>query len=176
MNLFEQKANANLSNFQKNLGANKEIQANYLEAEVDDGFDSDKEEVRVVLPKHKKRSDPSTELLNQLIKQNEALSNAQRKAYKLQSELDKEEIISRYIKLDLNNTQVKLEETSTKMKSYKTSLFKAKVENWVTRVFIMLYMFWCVVSFILKFFATNEVVDFGSVVDSTVCFNGVGCD
>lgn len=141
MNLSEQKVNSNLSSFQKNLKNNKEIQSDYLSAEFEDDEDDEQDEVRVVIP-NKKRVDPSTELLNQLIKQNEALSNAQKKSYKLQSELDKEEIISRYIKLDLNNIQVKLDEMSTKMKIYKKSLFQAKVENWVTRMLILLYMVW----------------------------------
>ena len=135
--------NDTLHMFQKNLDDDTDMQSAYIKAEnVSDS--SDAESCKIVLPKRtkKKHVDTSQELLFQLLRQHKELSKTQKKMYELQSEIDREDVVTRYIKLDLNNTQVKLDETEDKFKVCKNELTIARTENWVTRVCIVMYIFY----------------------------------
>jgi hypothetical protein len=81
--------------------------------------------------------------------------------YQLQSELDKEEVTARYIKLDMNNIQVELNETKDEFKVCKKELkFALKVckkelknsliENWTMRGLVLLYIIFHIYSVITE--------------------------
>ena len=142
--------NNTLNMFQRNLNQDNELKSSYINAENSDSEDSESEieestnACKIVFPNSNrsknKKLDTSQELLSQLIKQHQVSSNTQKKMYKLQSELDKEEITSRYIKLDLNNTQIKLEEYKEQLETSKQQLTNSKIENWTLRSVIFLYI------------------------------------
>ena len=133
--------NNNLHMFQKTLDDDADMQSNFIYAEVESS-DSETEACKIVLPKRpkNKHSDTRHELLFQLLHQNKIISKTQKKLYKLQAEIDTKEVSMRYIKLDLNNTQVKFEETKTKLHTCKKELVQARIENWGVRLFSVLYI------------------------------------
>jgi hypothetical protein len=101
-----------LANFQRSLNENAEEKNQFINAgNSDSDSESESETVRLVLPKKTKREHPiDAMLMEQLIKQQKAYLKAQKTIYKLQTEIDTEEVKTRYIKLDLNNAQVRIEE------------------------------------------------------------------
>lgn len=134
----------NVRIFQKNLDDNQDMQSEYINADhkSDSDSDSDSEICKIMFPKHKRKdnTDTSQELLYQLMRQNEVLSKTQKKIYKLKSELGKEEITARYVKLDLNNAMVKVDEYKQKLDKTNKILHRSRVENWVWRILILLYV------------------------------------
>ena len=64
-------------------------------------------------------------LLSQLI---DILFKTHKKMYKLKSELEKDEITTRYIKIDFNNVQVELDDTKLELKNTKNKLVKSLTE------------------------------------------------
>ena len=142
--------NDNLHMFQKTLDADTDMRSNFLHAEVDSS-DSETESCKIVLPKRPKNnnSDTSRELLFQLLLQHKLLSNTQKKMYKLQAEIDSGEVSMRYVKLDLNTTQVKLDETKVKFKACKKELMHARIENWAVRIYFVLYILYSLYSMIM---------------------------
>lgn len=141
-----------LNMFQKSLASDKDMKNSFVDADADES-DSDDDRCEIIIPKRKKKKsdDTSQELLFQLLKQHQVLAKTQKKMYKLQAEIDKEEISTRYIKLDLNNTQVKLEESEGQLKECQTALVYAKIENWSTRVIFVIYTLYTIWSWILSF-------------------------
>ena len=138
------KTNSNLYMYQKSLDKDSEVKASFIEAENeedDDGSsDSDDHDTcKILIPKSKKKNDTSHDLLVQLIKQNQVLAKTQKKMYKLNSELEKEEVITRFIKLDLNNTQVKLEEFKELLVTANNQLTHVKMENLAFRSLAIMY-------------------------------------
>lgn len=127
--------------FQKTLDNDKDMKNSFINAEVDES-DSEDDTCEIIIPKRKKKKgiDTSQELLFQLIKQHHILSKTQKKMYELQSEIDKEEVSTRYIKLELNNTQVNLEKNNVLMKECRTHLLYAKIENWSVRCIVVAYI------------------------------------
>ena len=146
--------NDNVNIFQKSLKDDTDMQASFISAGNtilhDSNSDSDEETCKIVFPKQKrsKHSDTSQDLLHELIKQQQVLSHTQKKMYKLQSAIDSEEISTRYIKLDLNNTQVKLDETTEKLNVCGKLLNKAIVENFVCKGIIIFGLVYEVYSYI----------------------------
>lgn len=136
-------SNDNLNMYQKNLDDDKEIQESFIKADVlDNESESESEsEYKIVLPKRsKKHSDTSQNLLHQLIYQNERLSKIQKRMYTIKAELDREEIINRYIKLDLNNSQINLKDMKYDFEVCNKELKYARIENWVSRISMLLYI------------------------------------
>ena len=155
-----QSNNSTLHMFQKNLNEDTELKSSYINAEnseSDSDYSDDnndpKNECKIIFPNRSKNKniDTSQELLSQLIKQHQVISNTQKKMYKLKSELDKEEITSRYIKLDLNNTQIKLEESKVQLETSKQQLTNSKIENWTLRSVMLLYFMLKIYFFLYNF-------------------------
>jgi hypothetical protein len=144
--------NNSLNMYQKTLDSNKDMKTSFIDAEVDES-ESEDDRCEIIIPKRKKKRgiDTGHELLFQLIDQHKVLVKTQKKMYKLQAELDKEEISTRYIKLDLNNTQVKLEDSNVKLKECQIALLHSRVENWVVRVISVVYILYTVWIWILSF-------------------------
>jgi len=65
--------------------------------------------------------------------------------YKLEATIDKEEIITRYIKLDLNNCQVELTDIKKKYKVCRNVLKFARFEMWAiissSIMYVLVYMY-----------------------------------
>ena len=134
-----------VKNYQRNLDNDREAKNLYVDAEVEEDEEesgsesgSDEEQIKIVAPRRKKKSTMDTMLLGQSMSQQKELLKAQKLIYKLKAEINNEEVKTRYLKLDLNNAQVRLEEELVKNKQ----LFQAKVENAILRVFILLYILW----------------------------------
>ena len=152
----------NLHMYQKSLDDDSDLKSSFVHAgkESDSDSDSDEDACKIIIPSRPKKRDTDTsqELLFQLIKQNQVLSRTQRKMYEIQSELDKEEISTRYIKLDLNNTQVKFDETKVKFKECKRQLSHARIENWVGRIVVLMYFIFQIYLMIVP--VANRVVGY----------------
>ena len=114
--------------------------------------DSDDKAIGIIpLPKKHKSSRLDNMLMEQLIKQQKAYLNAQKTIYKLKNEIETEEIKMRYLKLDLNNSQVKTEETIEDNKKLKQDIFICKSENFMHRGLIILYIIYIFFNFFIKF-------------------------
>ena len=141
--------------YQKTLNEDEEMKSSYIQEENEDSED---DTCKIVIPRsRKKNNDTSQELLFQLIKQNQVLTNTHKRMFALQSDLDKEEILSRYVKLDLNNTQVTLCDTKYKFKECKKKLMKSRAENWITRFIFLLYIIFHVYCFIFNLIESNNL-------------------
>ena len=133
---------SNVNMFQKVLNEDDGMKSSYVNAENESDSETD-DTCKIVIPRSKKKNhNTSQELLFQLIRQNQILSKTQKK-------LDKEEVTARYIKLDLNNKQVKLDETNDKFKVCKKELKHARIENWIVRSLVLLYFLFQIHSFLL---------------------------
>lgn len=138
--------------FQRELNNDEDEKMHFVESTIpDSSSESDHDEVRIVAPRRrKKKGHIDTMLMEQLLLQQKACMKAQKKIYELQTEIDTEEIKTRYIKLDLNNAQVKANEEKEKRQNMKKELFRSRVENWVTRVLIILYILYSLYSFVVS--------------------------
>lgn len=128
---------------QDELSHNREVRNDFINASNESSEESDSdvsESCRIVVPKHRRRRDPSSMLMEQLVAQQQAYLKSQRKVYKLQGEIDTNEVRERYLKLDLNNAQVKVEELEKEAKEQASTLFYAKAENWGMRAVVLLYI------------------------------------
>jgi hypothetical protein len=143
---------SNVNMFQKIINEDQEIRSSYIQAENDSDSEEEEEEesCKIIIPPRpkSKHTDTSKELLFEMIRQNTILLKTQKKMYKIQAELDKEEVSSRYLKLDLNNIQVKLEETNDKIKIYKKELKFSQIENWIVRGLALMYFIFKIYSFL----------------------------
>ena len=146
-----------LKKYQKKLDGDSDMKSEYITAlgeSNSDYSDSDsdsgaaRDNFKVIIPKSRGKSRDKyrdryrEEIFAQLIKCQNVLSKTKRKVYKLEADADKEEIISRYIKLDLNNAQVENTELKEKLSQTKLKLTRARVENWVHRVISMMLCVW----------------------------------
>ena len=134
-----------VKSFQRNLDGDREAKLHFVEAEEDNdesehSSSEEEERIKIVAPRRKKKSTIDTMLLEQSISLQHDCLKAQKTIYKLKSEIDTEEVKTRYLKLDLNNIQVKLDEELLKNKL----LFRTQVENWALRIFIVLYILLCI--------------------------------
>jgi hypothetical protein len=103
-----------------------------------------RDRVKVSFPKRKKRHNMDY-LLQELVAQQKLYLRSQRKVMKLKTEMETEEVRTRYLKLDLNNAQVTSEERKEKLKTLKELHYYSKMENWVVRgcmlVCLLLYLY-----------------------------------
>jgi hypothetical protein len=145
---MDSKHQSPLNMLQRNLDRNQDFRSTFISAENSDSDSSESESCKIVLPKkRRKKVDTSQELLFQLIKQNKNLSKTKKKMYSIQADLDKEEIKSRYVRLDLNNAQVECQEVTEKLKQSNSDLHKVRTENIITKVFIALYFTYRIYAF-----------------------------
>jgi hypothetical protein len=135
-----------LKNFQDNLIKDNETKCQFIDKKVDseeEESSSEEESLKIVAPRRKAgKGGLDKMLLEQSIAQQNAYLKAQKAIYKLKSEIDIEEVNTRYLKLDLNNIQVSLDEEKEKNKV----LYLTQVENWSLRIAIVLYILWIVIS------------------------------
>lgn len=104
---------SDLKDFQRSLNRNEEQKSHFVNKDNSDSesSDSESETVRLSFPKKTKTTNPiDTMIMEQLIKTQKSYLKAQKTIYKLQTEIDTEEVKTRYLKLDLNNAQVHNEE------------------------------------------------------------------
>jgi hypothetical protein len=135
-----------VKNYQKNLDKSEENKKHYVQAEVDSDYDSSSDEEKAPSIAKSSNHPLSGKLFQRLLEQQEANMRAQKLIYKLRKEIDTEEVQTRYIKLDLNNAQVKIGELEEKARCAETELFKARVENYATRTLLVLYIFWYILT------------------------------
>lgn len=101
---------SDLKNFQRYLDVNEDEKRHFVNNEVVSDSDEESDTIKIVHPKkYKKKNGVDIMLMEQLISQQNAYLKAQKEIYKLHTEIDTEEIKTRYLKLDLNNTQVNVE-------------------------------------------------------------------
>lgn len=130
-------------NFQRSLNEDSDEKYRFVNADVEESDSEDSEEedteaIKIVPPKKaKKQSHIDKMLMTQLVAQQKAYLRAQKTIYKLRTEIDTEEVKSRYIKLDLNNAQVKIEELG----AYQGKYYKSIIVNVIMLVFILYTLF-----------------------------------
>jgi hypothetical protein len=133
-----------LKKFQVNLDTDKEVKNMFIDKDNEDSSENDSSEeeedhIKIVAPRKTKKGNPiDTMLFEQTIAQQKAYLKAQKTIYRLKSEIDTEEIKTRYLKLDLNNLQVKLDDEIVKNKNMSV----VQLENMTLRVVIVLYILW----------------------------------
>lgn len=160
INFDSESGDENLNMFQKKINEDNDIKSSYISSSALN-FDSDSESdaYKIVIPKNNRKKNTDTtsqELLFQLLKQHKKLLKTQKRMYKLQSEFDKEEIKGRYVKLDLNNAQVSVEESKEKLKINSDLLFKSRVENCIWRVSFLLHIVIQIYLFVLDTFYSQD--------------------
>lgn len=119
-----------LRKFQRSLDESREEKEHFVDAQSmassdddnsnDDSEDETKTNIQLVQPKHSKKNNIDVLLMNQLILQQNINMRAQKTIYKLKTEINTEEVKTRYLKLDLNNEQVKNE----KLQTYKDRYYR----------------------------------------------------
>jgi hypothetical protein len=122
----------------------KETKDHFISNEVEsDSGSSDSEtesenEQNIVIPIERKRKREGINflLMDNLTRTQERLSKAQKKIYKLKSEIDTQEVKDRYLKLDLNNREVEIE----KLKQVEAKFFYSRIENWIERTLLILFI------------------------------------
>lgn len=112
--------NSHLKKFQHSLNENTDEKNQFINSkiqsdsdiEIESDSESESETVTLTIPPKKTKRENHIDflLMEQLIKQQKAYLKAQKTIYKLQTEIDTEEVKTRYIKLDLNNAQVRIED------------------------------------------------------------------
>ena len=160
LNFDSESGDENLNMFQKKINEDNDIKSSYISSSALN-FDSESESdaYKIVIPKNNRKKNTDTtsqELLFQLLKQHKKLLKTQKRMYKLQSEFDKEEIKGRYVKLDLNNAQVSVEESKEKLKINSDLLFKSRVENCIWRVSFLLHIVIQIYLFVLDTFYSQD--------------------
>jgi hypothetical protein len=139
-----------IKKFQVNLDSDKEAKNMFIDNEVRSDSDkcSSEDEDRVKIISHRKSGKKGaieTMLFERMVSQQHEFLRAKKTIYRLQSEIDIEEVKTRYLKLDLNNLQVQLDGEILKNKN--TSV--VQLENMTLRVVIVLYVLWCIFSRIM---------------------------
>ena len=143
-----------LKNFKKNLDTNKEYQESFINSENIDDDESDSSDTEVLengtlFVPPKKSSKMNSVLLQQLFKQQNVILNAQRTIYKLKNDIDKEDLKMRYLKLDLNNSQLRSEELEDELTYVKMELCISKSEAYMYRGMTLLYLVYTIGSYFL---------------------------
>lgn len=145
-----------LKNFQANLNSDRDAKQQYIDKQVDTEDesitdDSDVEEpIKIIAPRKKGgKSGLDKMLLEQTISQQNLYLKAQKTISKLRTEIDIEEVKTRYLKLDMNNLEVKLDQEIEKNKEMKNQIFNVKAENFIFRVFVVLYIMWRILRMIM---------------------------
>jgi hypothetical protein len=140
-------AQSELKKFQRSLDENEEEKRRYVDAELqseeDDSNSEEEEAIKIVAPKKsRKRSPIDTMLMEQLISQQKEYLKAQKTICKLRTEIDTEEVKTRYIKLDLNNAQVKIAELTELEKNYRRKYHQEYTTNKILIMLIISYFIW----------------------------------
>jgi len=137
---------------QEHLHHDNVTQREYLDHDASDSSsvsESSDAECRVTIPRRRNKGKAKSIdfLLQELITQQKMYLKSQMKVMLLKSERDVEEVRTRYLKLDLNNSQVAVEEGKERattlrktVAQYAHSHFRARTENWITRLLIVLWV------------------------------------
>lgn len=119
-----------LKEFQHDLNKDKETKQNFVNASDEHDEDSESSDessdedshIKIVSRKAKKKYSFESDLMERLVSQQKAYVKAQKTIFKLRSENEIEEVKMRYLKLDLNNAQVLLDEEKELTKKLKKDL------------------------------------------------------
>jgi len=137
-----------LKNYQRDIDADHEVKRSFVDAGNETDEESDGEDeygnlpIQIVSQQPKKKAHIDVMLMAQLTAQQKETFRAQKIIGKLRAQIESDEIRTRYLKLDLNNAQVKAEEETVKTKDLSTKLIKAQLEIWIVRMLFTLYIFW----------------------------------
>ncbi len=151
-------AKSDVKTFQQSLNRDNETKHQYIDAENEENSSDDEQDdndiplVRIASDSNtnrKKKDNMEIVLMNQLVNQQNAYLKAQKKIFKLQSTIDTEEVKSRYTVLELNNVQVKLDDNRAKFAVANKKLFCSRMENYISRVVLLVYILWTIRSFVL---------------------------
>lgn len=127
-------------NLQKKLYSDHDTVREFIDHDKSSESDSEsdvQESCRIVVPK--RRSKHSLDfLLQELVNHQKMYISSQRKVMKLKTEIDTEEVRTRYLKLDLNNAQVLADERKDRLTKMKNVLVSAQIENWIFRGLLLM--------------------------------------
>lgn len=136
---------SDLKNYQRSLDENAEEKRHFIESEVSNTTDDESSEnedseeaIKIVAPRRsQKKSNVDMMLMEQLITHQKAYLKAQRRIYKLRNEIDTEEVKTRYVKLDLNNAEVRISELTVANRAVQNRFYKLLAAN-ATVLFLLL--------------------------------------
>lgn len=133
-----------LKQFQQDFYNNIDQQREYVNAEnTDSDSESDNEEqLRITRLKSHKKGRMDDLVISYMINQQKEVRKVEKKMAELQRQLDKEEIESRYLKLDLNNSQVERDNALDILNQTKQTLLKTRLVLLLVIVLNFLYLFW----------------------------------
>ena len=147
--LKHNKRSPSLKKFQKNLRNNRDEQECYInnsrESSSESDSDSEGNTIRIGLKQRKKKKNKEFELAY-FMKAYSRIEKLQKRLYKQQTNLDSQEEKNRYLKMDLNNAQVSLDEEKDKFKELKK---KYKKVNWHR-----IYLASAIIIYMINFFRT----------------------
>jgi len=129
---------------QQSLSCDRDIRNDFINSRYDSSEDSessDSDTCQITIPKRRKRKqDSSALLLQRLTEQQQAYLKSQRKVYKLQGEVDNNEVRNNYLKLELNNAELENADLKNITNQQQMLLSRSKTENWVLRITILIYI------------------------------------
>jgi len=140
--------NQELKNFQRNLSSDNDMKSDFVN--IGRGDLEHDNTIRVQLPRGggETKSSIDLRLMEELMKQQELYIKAKEKIFSLQNEVNLEEVRSRYVKLDLNNAQVKNEELTLENTSLKKENRRVRYENIFLKGFTIVVWLLTLVAFV----------------------------
>lgn len=137
-----------LKNFQKDLVNNVDEQRNFVLAEnssESETSDSEHDEIRIRAPRASKKSKIDEMIMHELVNQQQKMLKLQRKLSKVEREVDREEIQTRYLKLDLNNKEVELSDLRERVVKLLEREQFSRLENLIWRLVLIIYIAWKII-------------------------------
>jgi hypothetical protein len=122
-----------LKQFQRNLDNDYDEKKHFVEADNSDSDEDEEIMVPVMRTGGGKRKQVDLMLVERLVSQQKTIG-------KLRTEVDTSEVHLRYLKLDLNNAQVSLEETKKKYDDVASAKYRYMFEVFIWRVLILWYL------------------------------------
>lgn len=154
-----------VKNFQQNLSSNQEDKKHYVDAENQDSDYSSDDEITEQCHRKGPRCDTNYSvknrgkgdsinflLMDQLVEQQKNNLKAQKKIFQLKNTIDVADVKDRYLKLDLNNAEVRVAELTEKLSDVECQIKFVTVEKNSLKVLILLYLMYIVGSYVYKFF------------------------
>lgn len=123
-----------LKSFQKDLSNDNDKKRHYVEKDYDtDEEEEDVEEYTVSV----KNGNIDTMMMRELLRTQSQFVKSQKELFKLQTEIDTNEVHLRYLKLDLNNAQVNNDELKASNKELNMDVQRQRFEILAYRAFLL---------------------------------------
>jgi len=126
-------------NLRKRIDLQREFVNNDVSSTDEEDFSPDEtENIRVSFPKRKTKHNSIDYLLQELVNQQKYFLASQRKVMRLKCEMETEEVKTRYLKLDLNNTQIQGQELKEQLNDCTEKLRVTTIDKWLSHVIVLI--------------------------------------